>query len=345
MTRSAVVRLAAAIAVLPVTLGAAPPPSPEPSATGDLPEGSELAFHLEDPSIAESSGLAASQRHDGVYWTHNDSGDQYGPDLYAIGADGRTLATITLSGSGVESRDWEAVAVGTDDAGEPAIYVGDIGDNFQGGWPNVRVYRLPEPARLTDQTVEATTFTFTYADGGRDAEGMMVDPRDGRLYVISKEIAGGVYAAPERLSAEGTNELTRVGSAPLYATDAAFAPDGSHYAVRTYWGATLYDASEGVPGDIVDRVSLPELDQGESLSYTADGTALMAGTEGARSPVWRVPLPAEGGTGPEAEETVSATPPAESAEDEEGGASAFILGGIGVAAVVIGGIVLLARRG
>src|SRR5690606_23690142 len=83
---------------------------------------------------------------------------------------------------------------------------------------------------------------------------MMIDPRDGRLYIVSKEVAGGVYAAPEELDPDGENTLERIDSAPLYATDAAFAPDGSHYAIRTYWGATFYDAADGVPGRSAGRI-------------------------------------------------------------------------------------------
>ncbi|MGI5119986.1 hypothetical protein ACQEU5_10695 [Marinactinospora thermotolerans] len=356
MTRNAVVRVPLAIAVLAATLGATPPPDPAPSATAGLPEGAELAFRLSDPRITESSGLAASGRHEDVYWTHNDSGDQYGPDVYAVDGQGRTVATITLAG--VEARDWEAIAVGTDDSGAPAVYVGDIGDNFNGGWPNVRVHRFTEPAQLTDQTVEATTYTLTYADGGRDAEAMMVDPRDGRLYVVSKELAGGVYAAPPELDPDGVNELVRVGSAPLYATDATFTPDGSRYAIRTYWNAVLYDAEPGVPGRTLRSVTLPRLDQGESLAFDAGGTALLAGTEGPGSPVWRVPLEEDAGgdttvgpAEPEAERTpdgaAEATPDdeAEAATEEERGAAGRILAGVAVAAVVIAGIVLLARRG
>lgn len=346
MTKPAALALAVLLALAPAAPAQAEP-DPEPSGTGNVPEGSEILFRIADPRITESSGLAASARHEGVYWTHNDSGE-HPPEVYAVGEDGAVRATITLSGEGVELRDWEAVALGTDEAGDPAVYVGDIGDNFQGGWPSVRVYRFTEPAELADATVQPEVFTFTYADGGRDAESMMIDPRDGRLYIVSKEVAGGVYAAPEELDPDGENTLERIDSAPLYATDAAFAPDGSHYAIRTYWGATFYDAADGVPGRSAGRIGLPETDQGESLTFTSDGAALLAGTEGPESPVWRVPVPeqiAEGAPGsPSAPET-SAAP--EEAEDRAGsgpGATTLILTGAGVAAAVIIGIVLLVRR-
>ncbi|MBB6173781.1 hypothetical protein HNR23_003841 [Nocardiopsis mwathae] len=351
MWKRTVLALPIVCAVLSATPGVAlaaipaPPVTPEEAAER-APEGSEIRFRLEDPRIRESSGLAVSQRHEGVVWTHNDSGD-YPAEIYAVDENGATVATVTLTGAGVEARDWEAISLGVGDDGEPAIYVGDIGDNFQGAWPNIRVYRIPEPERLTDQTVEATTFTFTYEDGGRDAEGLMIDPRDNRLYVVSKEIAGGVYAAPETLDPDGANTLTRIDSAPLYATDAAFAPDGSQYAIRTYWGATLYDATDGVPGRSIERITLPKMEQGESLTYLPDGSGLLAGSEGDNSPVWYVPLadavsPSPSPADPERADTPSPDSPAEA---DSGGTAGILIGaGVAVAALLIVGIIVLVRR-
>ena len=42
----------------------------------------DKGFTITDPRITESSGLAASRQHPGIYWTHNDSDD--GPYLYAV---------------------------------------------------------------------------------------------------------------------------------------------------------------------------------------------------------------------------------------------------------------------
>jgi hypothetical protein len=97
-------------------------------------EQAEVLLRIDDPRVVESSGLVASRRHAGVLWTHNDSGDA--ARLFAIGRDGRVLATLRLAG--VQARDWEAMAVGRDDRGAPALFVGDIGDN-QGVWPSVSV--------------------------------------------------------------------------------------------------------------------------------------------------------------------------------------------------------------
>ncbi|WP_017574458.1 hypothetical protein [Nocardiopsis kunsanensis] len=314
---------------------------------GEPPEGSETAFEFQDPLVSESSGIAPSLRHEGVWWTHNDSG-LHEPRVYAVDEDGETLATLTLN---VELRDWEAVTVAEGPDGKPQIHIGDIGDNFGGGWPDIRVYRFPEPETLADAAIDPTALTLAYEDGGRDAESMMIDPRDGRLYLASKEFSGGLYAAPEELDPEGENVLERIESAPLFATDAAFHPDGTRYVIRTYWGATVYDSTDGVPGDAIGSFDLPEMDQGESIAFTPDGTALMAGTEGEHAPVWRVPLAdeflseedAELAAG-DGEETGASPEEAESGDGDDDSALGLIAGGAVVAGVLIAAVLWLARR-
>ncbi|MET8227974.1 WD40 repeat domain-containing protein [Streptomyces sp. NPDC005301] len=245
-------------------------------------------FTIEDPRITESSGLAASRQHPGVYWTHNDSDD--GPYLYAVDSrTGKTVATVTLSGIG-SPRDVEAVSIGPGNE----IWVGDIGDNFGGRWDHVWLYRLPEPKKLADQTVRATQYVVKYADGPRDAEAMMVHPKTGRVYIVSKnEDGGGLYEAPARLSASGTNVFRRIADIGLWTTDGAFSPDGRQLAVRGYLGGIAYRWNGGKP-ERQARLDVPLQGQGESVTYTADGSELLYGTEGERSTVQAGSVPGSG---------------------------------------------------
>jgi hypothetical protein len=268
-------------------------------------ERAEVLLRIDDPRVVESSGLVASRRHAGVLWTHNDSGDA--ARLFAIGRDGRVLATLRLAG--VQARDWEAMAVGRDDRGAPALFVGDIGDN-QGVWPSVAVYRVAEPARLRDATVRAERYRLRYPDGPRDAEALLVDPGGNRLYVASKDEAGGsLYQAPAALRGDRVNLLRRVGRAPALATDGGFSPDGRTLVLRDYQAAHVYAAS----GGRLATVPLPLQQQGESIAFSADGRSLLAGSEGSGSEVWRVPLPAAAmpaaATTRPAPTTPAATPP------------------------------------
>lgn len=237
---------------------------------------------LTDPRITESSGLAASRQHDGVYWTHNDSED--GPYVYAVdGETGETLATITLRGIG-EPRDVEAISLGPGNQ----LYVGDIGDNMDGSWSYVWIYRFPEPKQLRDATVDAVQYEAQYDDGPRDAEALMVHPKTGRVYVVSKKKDGGaaLYAGPEELSTGSMNIFRRVAPVNLWVTDGAFSPDGTRMALRSYVGGRMYRFEDGKPTED-GRLDVPLQRQGESMTYTADGSAIVFGSEGEQSDLVR----------------------------------------------------------
>ncbi|MET7764441.1 hypothetical protein ABZS71_21345 [Streptomyces sp. NPDC005393] len=273
---------------LPFVLGAAALlalPAAAPAAADDS---SPSSFTFEDSRITESSGLAASRAHPGVYWTHNDSSD--GPYVYAVdGRTGKTVARVTLRGIG-SPRDVEAISVGPDGN----VYVGDIGDNLGGQWPHVWIYRFPEPKRLQDTTVTATQFTVQYQGGPRNAEALMVHPKTGRVYIASKsDENGGLYAGPATLSPTGVNVFRRVSDIDMEVTDGAFSPDGSRLVLRGYFAAAEYRWRGGKPQRLGEEPGLPIQRQGESVTFTPDGGTLMYGTEGARSKVTAVDLGGE----------------------------------------------------
>ncbi|GAB2577417.1 WD40 repeat domain-containing protein [Streptomyces capparidis] len=278
--------------LVPAAVAALLVPAAAPrAAAASSDSGPKVAFSFSDDRIAEASGLAASRRHEGVYWTHNDSAD--GPYVYAVDSSGRTVATVTLRG--VDPRDVEAVSVTPD--GE--VHLGDIGDNLGGKWPEVWIYRFTEPERLADTTVDAVRHRVRYADGPRDAEAMMVHPRTGRVYIASKkEGGGGLYEGPAELSASQVNTFRRVGDVP-WVTDGSFSPDGNHLVLRGYFWAARYTWRDGQAGRISGRRSLelPIQRQGEAVAYGADGRFVLYASEGAGSEVWRLDLPADGGSG------------------------------------------------
>ena len=251
----------------------------------------DKGFTVEDPRITESSGLAASRQHPGIYWTHNDSDD--GPYLYAVdSATGKTVARITLTGVGTP-RDVEAISIGPGNE----IWVGDIGDNLGGTWKYVWIYRLPEPKKLVDRTVKATQYVVKYSDGPRDAESLLVHPKTGRVYIIDKKEDGGhLYEGPAKLSTSGANIFKPVAPVDLWATDAAFSPDGAQLAVRGYFGGIAYAWNDGRIKR-QERLNVPLQGQGESITYTPDGSKLMYGSEGADSPVEPEDVPGASGSG------------------------------------------------
>jgi hypothetical protein len=237
---------------------------------------------LTDPRIIESSDLVASALHPGLLWTTNDSGD--GPRIFGVDPKGKTVAVATLRGA--RARDWEALAPGRSADGTPLLWVGDIGDNL-GTWPSVRVYRIDEPTKLGNHDVSWTGYDLRYPDGPRNAETLLVNPSTGRLYVVSKLVEGAaVYEAPLPLRTDRVNVLTRVASAPALVTDGAFSPDGKTVALRDYVWAWRSSSVKGP----WHQIQIPLEPQGESLTWTPDGRAVLIGSEGYHSVVWRVPM-------------------------------------------------------
>lgn len=258
-------RIAGVASVVSLALGALAGPG-APSHSVDLT--------FRDPAIVESSGLVVR---DGLFVTVNDSGDS--GRVFVVDRTGRTVGTTSWSD---EPTDVEALAP----AGPGRVWVGDIGDNAASR-DDVEVLRVPYGRG--DRQVEPTTFTLVYPDGPHDAETLLADPRSGRLLVVSKDVFGGtVYAAPRRLSADHPNRLRAVADgAPALATDGSFFPDGRHYVVRDYGGATVY----AYPGhDRVGSFRLPSQRQGEGIAVAEDGTVHVS-TEGQFSDVLQVDLP------------------------------------------------------
>jgi hypothetical protein len=296
-------------------------------------DGTKRLCTVKDARITESSGLAASRRHPGIVYTFNDSGGR--PEVYALGPDCRTRATLRFAGA--HNRDWEAMALGPD-----GIYVGDIGDNLD-AWPYVTVYRVPEPARLRSQTLRATEYRIKYADGPRNAETMMIDPRTGRLSIASKGFGDSLYEAPGKLRTGGFTILHKVADAPFYATDGAYAPDGRTFVIRGYGDAQIYRA----PGKRIADVDIPNQQQGEGITFSADGRSLLLSSEGTGQPLWQVPVPASALP----PKPAGAAPSGASAKGPSGGSTSGSTKGSGstlvlvAAAIVVVAVVFARRRG
>ncbi|MFN7150218.1 MAG: hypothetical protein ACK4V6_12155, partial [Microthrixaceae bacterium] len=237
----------------------------------------------------ESSGLARSNYKRKVLFTHNDSGDS--ARIFAVGNNGSTRAVLTIKGA--NAYDWEDISTGPD----RTLWIGDIGDNGRSR-QKVDVYRITEPKRLRTRSVRSTRYSFAYPDRARDAEGLMVHPRTGRLFIITKSESGaGIYRAPRKLSKSKLNRLKRVGSAPAKVTAASFSRNGKRFALGTYTSSHIYTSI----GSTARVVPMPSRRQGESLEITRSGKSLLAGSEGSNSPVYRIDLtgdrhPASGST-------------------------------------------------
>jgi hypothetical protein len=234
--------------------------------------------------IHESSGVAVSRTHAGLFWTHNDSGD---PLLYAVDAQGRTAGRVRVSGASVQ--DWEDIALAPCPAGGDCLYVADIGDN-DAKRGSVTVYRVAEPAPGASETAPAAPLRLRYPDGAHDAEAMFV--LNGAIHVVTKGESGPIalYRAPAGAGAEATLELLRTLSPdrvgkPERITGADASADGRWVVLRTLGEAMIFPAAalagSGAASPL--RVDLGELDekQGEGIGFTPDGSLVLT-SEGGR---------------------------------------------------------------
>lgn len=253
---------------------------------------------IQNSSVVEASGIAASRKNTNVLWTHNDSGNP--AQVFAMTPAGTNLAAYTLTGT--SNRDWEDIAVGPGPAsGIQYLYVAEIGDN-NAAYANVSIYRVPEPAVSDVQApVNANLsgsvkFTFTYPDGARDAESMFVDPQTKDFYIISKrESPHHVYRAAYSQASDSYASLamttTFVDADWLTAAD--ISPTGSEIIVRGYAtnsgrmfirpaGGSITDAFNSTP----ITIPLHSETQGEAIGFDRFGWGYYTTSEGSNQPIY-----------------------------------------------------------
>ena len=233
----------------------------------------DVEFSFSDPEIVEASGLVAGSRY---FVTVNDSGDT--GRIFVV--DPATGDTVGQAGWG-EASDVEAVAP----MPNGDVLVGDIGDN---GADRKDVEILEVPVGVGETDVDPVEYSLRYPGGPRDAETLMVHPKTGQIFVISKAVFGGtLYAAPKDLDPDQANELDELGPVLGLATDGSFFPDGRHFIVRDYGSAAIYSYPD--VQEVAD-FELPAQRQGEAISVAKDGSVFVT-SEGQNADVLRVKLP------------------------------------------------------
>ncbi len=297
--------------VVPTAMPISPQAGASPVCAGEA----AVVGRVESPDLVEVSGIAASRRNEDseVIWAHNDSGDT--ARFFGITAEGRTLASYTLVGA--EAVDWEAMAVGPGpEEGLSYVYFGDIGDN-NAQRSEIVVYRLPEPVvssvDTTPPAADITDFdslTLRYPDRPHDAETLIVDPVDGDLVIVTKEIATGtslVFRAGPDIQPGRPYTLEQVAQidfkslptaltpppdapalvagVPFLPTAGDVSPSGKLVAIRTYgsvwlWtrpdGAPLWEAFTGTPCEGPSAIET----QGEAIAVDAVGAGYITVSEG-----------------------------------------------------------------
>ncbi|CAN5505607.1 hypothetical protein BH10ACI3_BH10ACI3_19700 [soil metagenome] len=257
--------------------------------------------------ITESSGIAASRCQSNVLWTHNDSGDD--AFIFALNTTGGSLGTWRIPNA--QNIDWEDIATYKDKAGKCFVFIGEIGDNKAKRHEHT-IYRIQEPIVIPANanssrkdpiiSSEAEAVNFTYPDYDQDAETIMVNPKNGDIYVITKRVSGpaGIYrlkpdfgkAEPQK--AESVAELSVPAIPNGFLTGGDISPDGRRVIICDYSQAYEYV----LPGKATnfddiwkqtpEPVELGARSAGEAICYSVDGTSLFATSEGRNAPLIEV---------------------------------------------------------
>jgi hypothetical protein len=219
-----------------------------------------LAGHLDAPGLSESSGLVASRRQPGLFWTHNDSGNA--AQIFAIDGQGHLRGRFAVEGA--RNVDWEAITIDADGH----LWIGDIGDNLNRR-DDQRLLRVDEPTvPLQGPPVEGTavlsgSLAVRFADRpdpptkrlrNWDAEGLFW--ADGSPWILTKhrdDTETTLYRVPRdaALAADGrVVALSPVDSFDVGGADKPYGgmvssaestPDGRRLAVLTYHALFVFE--------------------------------------------------------------------------------------------------------
>ncbi|GAA0258515.1 hypothetical protein [Cryptosporangium japonicum] len=309
-----------------------------------------------DPRLDSISGMATTR---GALYVVNDTAPvtvwQLDDRCRAIRQTILTLPSAhdpraTLRSSGEKAVDLEDVGV----AADGALWLADTGGNTSSRTV-ASLYRWV-PGRTLDSARAGTPVTrdnpiplvnavsrydVRYPDGPQDVEAVL-PTLTGRLVLVSK-VRNGVAAVYETsVPLEPVSTLHRVGTLDLRpllpgralsVTGGAVSPDGVRFVLRTPGVALEWDAPDGdvagaLSSGVPRHVTLPKAAQGEAITYTDDGSALLTGGEQLPAPIGRV--------------TITRTP---------GPARAFgpvfppvVLAGAGASALLVVGLGVLAWR-
>lgn len=252
--------------------------------------------------LDELSGLARSLATDDWLWAHNDSGDA--ARLFRVGLDGGDGGVVVVSQA--VNIDWEDLAT-LRWQGEPALLIGDIGDNLAQR-KAITLYAVRDPGARGESTALLWQLNVRYPEGPRDAEGLAVDPTTGDILILSKrERPPVVYRVPlpsatpppgavvtaERLgpvlylpvpTAADLADDPKYGWLRDWPTAFDIAPDGQSAVVTTYKDSYRYHRANGESWAAAlarqpERIDLPQWKQTEAGGFTADGQQFCAASE------------------------------------------------------------------
>jgi hypothetical protein len=356
--------LRATAVLLTMLLGVGAPaiaPGPAPAAAA----GPRRVCRIGDDRLTEISGLAATSS---GYTVVNDGSDD--PAHRKIFFLDRRCSVVRTVSYPSRPRDTEDLAY----AADGTLWVADIGDNGLTR-TTIALWQLAPGSRTP------RLYRLAYPDGAHDAEALLLTATGTPIVVTKAAVTAALYVPTTALRAARTTPLRRAGTVTvpvtgtsnpfslpgrLVITGGAVSPDGRRAILRTYADAFEFD----VPGEDLVRaitegtprvIPLPDEPQGESITYSTDGSAALTVSEVAGQPtgtaadLLRYPLPDRPApTSPAAPNAVAASsspaPPAAArpaaAVDRRGGIPAGALVTVAVLAIAAAwlGVATVRRR-
>lgn len=229
---------------------------------------------IDTSELEEISGIVFGRSHPDRIYVHNDSGGQ--PIVFVLDSLGNRMGEIELLD--VKNRDWEEIAIGPGRNGLSNVYVGDIGDN-RAEHKDIAILRFAEPQSL-DVSVEVEKLTLNFPNGAMDAESMFVDPISRDVFIFSKrEKLTTIFKVPQEAFDQKNATLEEVGKLTFTGTVAAdISQDGKQILIKNYvsifyWERDLNETIEQTLLKTPLELPYSPEPQGESISFTTDGTA------------------------------------------------------------------------
>jgi hypothetical protein len=271
----------------------------------------DVSGRLEDSDIREASGLARSQRQNGLVWIINDNGAK--AIVHATDKTGAQLGQFKLQKS--RNTDWEDLAsFRLDDT--PYLMVADIGDN-DAKRDQRTLYFVEEPALEKKGKAKLNwRVDYAYPDGARDAESAAVDIDGQRALILSKrDIPPRLYEVPLRAESNETVTATWLGTVNSLHRPSRSDVDYASRQKDWYWQPVGMDISQDNQAAVILtyrevyffqrqadqdwlealnseplRISLGNFNNAESIAFGNDGREVLVTGENKNSRILRVDL-------------------------------------------------------
>ena len=241
----------------------------------------QLSAQIKSSDLKELSGLVASQSNPGLFWAHNDSGDE--ARIFLIDPKTGDIK-LEVQLENIDAVDFEDITLRTHKS-QHYIVIGDIGDN-RGVRDRLSLYQIREPTlgerqRTSIPSKEIQTMRIHYKEGARDAETLMSAP-DGSLVILTKrENLNYIYqfefeaGKEQQLTARSRISIKDITAGDIHSSGAILLRS---YAQIYYWPAPAQISSNNSDFSVIKRLSneapqlvmtMPE-PQGEAIAWTLD---------------------------------------------------------------------------